>query len=189
MTTQTWRNRIVGHGEESPEQLLANPKNWRIHPKSQQDALAGVLREVGWVQEIVVNRRTGFVVDGHLRAAMAIGERQPSVPVKYVDLDEAEEALILATLDPLASLAATDAEQLAALLGEVSTGEAALQQMLSDLAERSGVLDAALAPEVAPAVDVPETYGVLVTCASEAEQATLLERFIAEGLRCRALLS
>jgi hypothetical protein len=22
-----WRNRIVGHGEEHPEQLLANPKN------------------------------------------------------------------------------------------------------------------------------------------------------------------
>jgi hypothetical protein len=29
-----WRNRIIGHGEEAPDQLLANPRNWRIHPKA-----------------------------------------------------------------------------------------------------------------------------------------------------------
>jgi hypothetical protein len=38
-----WRSRIVGHGDEDPEQLLANPRNWRIHAKNQQDALIGVL--------------------------------------------------------------------------------------------------------------------------------------------------
>lgn len=31
-----WRNRIVGYGEEAPEQLLASPWNWRIHPGHQQ---------------------------------------------------------------------------------------------------------------------------------------------------------
>ena len=41
--TATWRNRIIGSGEEAPDQLLANPANWRIHPKAQQDALAGAL--------------------------------------------------------------------------------------------------------------------------------------------------
>ena len=44
-----WRNRIVGHGEEAPDQLLANPANWRLHPREQQQALAGALAEVGWV--------------------------------------------------------------------------------------------------------------------------------------------
>lgn len=29
-----WRNRIVGYGEEAPDQLLASPQNWRIHRKS-----------------------------------------------------------------------------------------------------------------------------------------------------------
>jgi len=32
--TPTWRNRITGSGEEAPDQLLANPANWRIHPKA-----------------------------------------------------------------------------------------------------------------------------------------------------------
>jgi hypothetical protein len=59
-----WRNRIVGHGEEDPEQLLANPKNWRIHPKAQQDALAGVLAQVGWVQDVIVNQRVRGSVGG-----------------------------------------------------------------------------------------------------------------------------
>ena len=43
----TWRNRIVGYSEEEPDQLLANPSNWRIHPAAQAEALKGVLAEVG----------------------------------------------------------------------------------------------------------------------------------------------
>jgi hypothetical protein len=123
-----WRSRIVGHGEEAPDQLLANPANWRIHPKPQQDALAGVLDQIGWVQDVIVNRATGHVIDGHLR-----------------ELEPSEEALILATIDPLAAMAATDREQLAALLEDVSTGDAALQAMLDQLAQ-----DAGLVPPVDP---------------------------------------
>ena len=35
-TDNVWRNRIVGEGVEAPDQLLANPQNWRTHPKFQQ---------------------------------------------------------------------------------------------------------------------------------------------------------
>lgn len=135
-----WRNRIIGHGEEAPDQLLANPRNFRVHPKPQQDALSGVLSEVGWVQDVIVNQRTGHVVDGHLRVSLAIGKGEPSIPVVYVDLSPEEEALILATLDPLAAMAATDAEQLDALLREVSTGDAAVQAMLDALATQAGLV-------------------------------------------------
>ena len=55
MRATAWRNRIVGHGEEPTEQLLANPANWRLHPKEQQRALAGALAEVGWVAQVLVN--------------------------------------------------------------------------------------------------------------------------------------
>src|SRR5450759_3885851 len=30
--TVPWRSRIVGSGEEAPDQLVANPLNWRTHP-------------------------------------------------------------------------------------------------------------------------------------------------------------
>lgn len=136
----SWKNRIVGHGEESPEQLLANPRNFRIHPKTQQDAVAGVLEEVGWVQSVIVNRTTGHLIDGHLRVSIALRDDAPTIPVVYVDLSEAEESLILATLDPLAALAGTDRQKLEELLSEVGTGNAELQAMLSDMAVNAGIV-------------------------------------------------
>lgn len=103
----TWKNRIVGHGEEPPEQLLANPANWRLHPKEQQQALAGALSEVGWVAQVMVNKTTGHVVDGHLRVELAISRHEPTVPVAYVELSEEGERLVLASLDPLAAINAS----------------------------------------------------------------------------------
>jgi len=67
-----WSNRIVGEGQESPEQLLANPENYRRHPKEQIEALEGVLDEVGWVQRIIVNKATGHLIDGHARVELAM---------------------------------------------------------------------------------------------------------------------
>jgi ParB-like chromosome segregation protein Spo0J len=127
-----WRSRIVGSGDEAPDQLLANPANWRIHPKAQQQALAGILGQVGWVQPVLLNRRTGHIVDGHLRVTLAIKKGAPTVPVLYVDLEE--EALVLASLDPLAAMAGTDDEKLRALLVDVSVDSDALAAMLAGLA-------------------------------------------------------
>lgn len=129
------RSRIVGEGDENPEQLLANPANWRKHPKEQQEALEGLLRNVGWVQRVIVNRRTGHVVDGHARVELAIRRGEPSVPVLYVDLSEEEERLVLASLDPIGALAATDQQKLDELLQEVQAQDAGLQAFLDSLSE------------------------------------------------------
>jgi len=139
VTLQRFRNRIVGHDEIDPGQLLANPRNWRIHPQAQQDALAGVLDEVGWVDEVLVNRRSGFVIDGHLRIALAISREEQSIPITYVDLSEEEEILILATLDPLAALAASDKDKLEELLLSVQSEDSRVQKMLNDLAQSEGI--------------------------------------------------
>jgi hypothetical protein len=153
-----WRNRIVGHGEVDATELLANPKNWRIHPKAQRDALGGVLAEVGWVQEVIVNRRTGFVVDGHLRAAMAISAGE-KVPVLYIDVSEEEEALILATLDPLSAMAASD--------------KAAFEGLIGGLDEAYRALIAATAPDGA-------LFGPKVGLTDEDAAPALPERAVTE---------
>lgn len=132
------RSRIVGEGEEAPDQLMANPLNWRTHPKAQVDALEGLLRQVGWVQRVIVNRRTGHVVDGHARVMLAMRRGEQSMPVLYVDLSEDEERLVLAALDPIGGLATTDAEKLAELLADVSAEDAGLQALLDDLAQQIG---------------------------------------------------
>ena len=153
MTTAAhWQNRILGEGEEAPDQLLANPRNWRIHPKAQQDALAGILSEVGWVQRVIVNQRTGHMVDGHARVALAISRNEPTVPVVYVDLSEEEEAAVLATFDPLGAMTVTDQAQLDALLADVSVKDDALRAMLDGLRSepKAGLTDADAVPEPPP---------------------------------------
>ena len=137
-----WRNRIVGEGVQPASQFMANPSNWRTHPQPQRDAMRGALNEVGWVQRVIVNRQTGYLVDGHERVWQALQNGDAPVPYVEVDLDEAEEAYVLATLDPIGAMAAADAAKLDELLREVQSGEAGVQQMLSELAERAGVIPA-----------------------------------------------
>lgn len=160
MNATNWQNRIVGHGTESPEQLLANEANWRVHPRAQQQALEGVLDEVGYVQAVIVNNRTSeawelgkrnvpTMVDGHMRVETALSKGQTEIPVVYVDLEPSEEAKILATFDPISALATTDKEKLDELLREVETGSAGVAEMLSNLAEDVGLyLDEAEPVEV-----------------------------------------
>lgn len=135
-----WKNRIVGYDVKPASWFLANPNNWRLHPKNQQAALKGGLDEIGWIDDVIVNINTNNVIDGHLRVTLALreGDETP-IPVKYVDLDENEERFALLTLDPIAAMAASDKEKLDELLRGVQTGEAALQEMLSELAEREGL--------------------------------------------------
>lgn len=98
-----WKNRIIETAEMKVSDLKANPKNWRKHPTAQQNALAGVLDEVGWVTQVIWNRRTGHLIDGHLRVDIAAKRNEKTVPVNVVDLSEEEEAMILATFDPTSS--------------------------------------------------------------------------------------
>lgn len=191
---EAWQNRIVGHGEEEPDQLLANPANWRIHPKAQQDALAGVLGEVGWVQSVIVNQRTGHLVDGHLRVQVAMRDGAAKIPVAYVDLSPDEEALILATLDPLAGLAVTDSEKFEELLAEVGTSSPDVQALLAKVATEAGVVASDLA-DLHSADLLPdraedkyrEQYGVIVKCADEAEQRRVYDDLLARGYKVRVV--
>tara|TARA_Y100001963_G_C6775263_1_gene447051 strand:+ start:1724 stop:2350 length:627 start_codon:yes stop_codon:yes gene_type:complete len=125
----SWQNRIVGTGSEVPDQLLANPFNWRIHPKFQQDVMGDVLSEIGWVQNVIVNQQTGHILDGHMRVAIAISAEESEVPVVYVDLSPEEEKLALATIDPIGALAVTDNELRDSLLEDLNNEESFNQLM------------------------------------------------------------
>ena len=163
MTPTPWRSRITGHADVPPATLIPNPRNWRTHPADQQRALGGALSEIGWVAEVLVNKTTGNVVDGHLRIELALAREEPSVPVSYVELTEAEERLVLATLDPLAAMAEAEATSLASLLAGLEPADNALRALLDDLAKENGLdtLRAGLAdPDDVP--DLPEAADVHV---------------------------
>jgi hypothetical protein len=153
MSSKQWQNRIVGYDNVPPDQLLANPANFRLHPKRQQDALTGSLNELGWLQDIIVNRVTQHVLDGHLRVQLALRNGEATVPVKYIELSEPEEKLALAVFDPITYMAETDTAILDALLREVNTGEEALQELLASMAEDAGLYQDKKDVDAAPQID------------------------------------
>jgi DNA modification methylase len=133
------RDRISELRRVPASELRPNPKNWRTHPKAQADALKGVLAEVGIADAVLARELedgTLMLLDGHLRVE-TMGDQ--ILPVLVLDVDEAEGDKVLATLDPLAAMAESDAAKLDAILREVDTGSPELQQMLSDLAEDAGL--------------------------------------------------
>lgn len=135
------KDRIKGEGWESPEQLLANPANWRVHPRAQRDALLGHLREVGWVQRTIVNETTGHIIDGHLRVQLAIDEGIAQVPVIYVELTEQEELVALASMDSITALATTDQDAINKLLLQVSVSDDRLLSHLNNLSRPTDASD------------------------------------------------
>jgi hypothetical protein len=167
LPNRVWRNRIIGHAEVAPAELVPNPRNWRTHPAEQQRALAGALAEVGWVAEVLVNRTTGNVVDGHLRIELALARAEATVPVTYIELSEDEERLILASLDPIGALASAEAADLAELLAELAPEDEDLRAFLEQLGReegidtiRAGLVDADDVPDLPdePSVDAGELF-------------------------------
>jgi hypothetical protein len=135
--SDAFKNRIIGSGEERPDQLLASPQNHRVHPFFQQNVMTEILEKVGWVQQIIVNRRTNTVIDGHMRVMLALRRSERVVPVLYVDLTPPEEALILAAYDKVGRLALQDGTMLEELLVDITDSfndiGPSLSQMLSDM--------------------------------------------------------
>lgn len=139
-----WRSRIVGHEAVDPEQLTGNPLNHRTHPQAQRDVVKDSIREVGFIKSVVVNKTTGFIVDGHERVWQALDAKQTdpavTIDVEYVELSPEEEAYALAVLDRSTEMAEVDPIKLDELLRQVSTGSEAVSQMLDELATDAGVV-------------------------------------------------
>jgi len=133
------RNRIKELRMIKASVLMPNPKNWRTHPQAQQDALKGILAEVGYADALLARELPDgslMLVDGHLRA-----ESTPDleVPVLVLDITESEADKLLLSLDPLSAMAGSDALALDSLLREVNTGSQALSQMFADMAAEAGL--------------------------------------------------
>lgn len=129
--------------------LIANPKNWRKHPKAQSEAMKGILKEVGFAGAALARETPEglLLIDGHLRKETVNPAQE--VPVLVLDVTEEEADKILATYDPLSAMASTDAEALDSLLKDISTQSESVAKMMAELKEatRVSALDEDEVPE------------------------------------------
>jgi DNA modification methylase len=154
--TPTIRDRITELRRVPASELIANPKNWRRHPKAQSDALRGVLEKVGYADALLARETPeGLVlIDGHLRA-----ETTPDmvVPVLILDVNEEEADTILLTHDPLTAMAEADKDDLSALIDGLRFDDERLNVMIDGLARENKiqlVVEGATDPDEVPS-DVP----------------------------------
>lgn len=132
------RDRVVELVRVPAGQLVANPRNWRRHPRAQRAALRGLLDQVGYADALLARREGGklVLIDGHLRKSL---DPDQVVPVLVLDVDEREADLLLATLDPLTALATPEPQALAELLATVETSSAEVASFLASLAKGAGL--------------------------------------------------
>ena len=164
--------------------LRPNPRNWRTHPPEQQDALRGVLAEIGFAAALLVRELEDGsleIIDGHLRAETA---SDTLVPVLVLDLDEEEANKLLATFDPISAMAETNLKALNGLLVDIEVGNDAVRRMQDGML---GPLDELVKTAAENEKPIPELFQIVIECRDEAEQQALFERLTREGHPCRLL--
>jgi len=126
------RDRVLDLRRVRAKDLIPNPKNWRTHPKPQQEALRGILAEIGYADALLAREteRGLELIDGHLRAETTPDQE---VPVLVLDLTPEEADKLLASLDPLAAMAGKNDELLRELLAGIDTESDALRALWDEL--------------------------------------------------------
>lgn len=152
--------RRIPSGELIPHEL-----NWRVHFPEQVSALRGALSEIGFADvALAVERADGvYLIDGHARRN-EVADDYP-VPTIILDLEDDEADLLLTILDPLASMAGTNPQNLLTLLADVDAQNDDLRVFLDRLSEEATGRDArpVIVPDEFPDVD-PDAFNLEHTC-------------------------
>ena len=143
----------LGRIKQMPlDELLEHPDNWRMHPEDQEKAVRTLLGRVGWVDGVLFNKRTGRLIDGHLRVQIARADGESTIPAKIIDISEEDEKLILAGFDSTTAMAVTDSATLDSLVTSLRSAFPA-----SDFPDVDELLDE-IQPTINAGGDIPEDF-------------------------------
>lgn len=170
------------------------------HPRNARQADIGAIHQSidynGFYGALVVQKSTKRILAGNHRYITASQKGAATIPVIWVDVDDAAALRILTVDNRSNDLADYDRNALAELLesikiddkeiGLLGTGwdEEAYQALLNDL---SGINPAE--DQQAGQDTISDKFEVLVTCSNESQQAEVLELMQEKGYDCRALIA
>ncbi|MBX0331272.1 hypothetical protein K2Z83_26845 [Oscillochloris sp. ZM17-4] len=177
-TANDWRNLIVAHEPANPLELKAHPLNFYTHPLAQRKVVNAAIDDIGYIDEVVVNRRTGRTLNGHLRVELAIGNGETQIPVTWVDCDEETESQILLFFDRIGEQAKVQGDKVSALADLVAPADGGLQNMLDEwvvsfekFSRPKPTASVAQALVAAPAALTPAPASAPVLTAAPAQEA------------------
>lgn len=102
-----------------PKTLNPHPLNPRSHPKRQREIYSafrqGLPNNAKWLGIPLFNKRTGRLLNGHMRVEEAIKEKEPKIPIQIIDVDEKTETYILEHLDAVGYAAGIDQDTIKTL--------------------------------------------------------------------------
>jgi len=167
--------------------LKPAPYNPRRINDAAMAALTKSLERFGYVEPIIWNKRSGFVVGGHQRLKVLRASKIKDVPVVIVDLAENEEKALNVALNST-HLSGEFTDNLQTLLAEIHAkdqvlfSELRLDQLLSDIKATAGRTDPDEVPEMSPQNDPKTKPGDLYTLGNHrllCGDATKIECYVA----------
>jgi hypothetical protein len=182
-------NRIKKHVIVKAGDLVPHELNPRLHPESQRLALQEVLEEFGLARSLLAYELPDGrlkLIDGHLRAEL---NPDQEVTVEVLDVNDIEARALLLVIDPMAQLAEYNAETLAEVRSRAEPTSPAVRRMWEAIDAVGKSVEQAMDHKRRHQQDaLQDQWLILVECADEDMQTSLLQRFQEEGLKCRALM-
>ena len=123
----------------APAKLVGADYNPREIEPHQLEALKRSIDRWGFVEPVIVNKRTGLIVGGHQRTKAAIELAIEEVPVTYVDLDDDAEKALNIALNKIAG--DWDEQKLSDLLADLEKSGQDLEDLGFDASELDDLLD------------------------------------------------
>jgi len=146
---ETWRR----------SQIKEHPQNPRHITEAARAKLRRKMKDVGLLQPLIVNRRTGYLLGGHQRLGVMDsleryieGKNDYSLDVAVVDLPEKDELAMLVFLNNQSAQGAWDTD----LLSEIGAGDVSFEDMGFDRIDIDLMFDGELS-DGAILKDAPET--------------------------------
>lgn len=174
----------------SIEELQPYKRNARTHSDAQVEQIVESIKRFGWTNPVLIDD-AGSIIAGHGRvlAARKLGlDEVPTIELGH--LTEQERRAYVIADNKLALNADWDVQLLSLEIEELATGGFDLGLLGFDDAELRKIA-AVWNEQQGGSGDKPfdpHGFGVVIECASEAEQAALLEELMSRGMKCRALL-
>ena len=149
--------------------------------------LRDVIKEVGIVEPVIWNKRTGNLVGGHQRLKILKKglSSDDKLEVSVVHLPERKEKMLNIALNKISG--DWDNYLLKSLLEDISLEDFEMDIIGFDSKEVNSMLGKL--EEHGGEDVIEEFFGIYVECNTEEHQMELLAKFEGEGLKCRALIS